>query len=185
MIKRTLKSPNFWIALVLLVTNGMAWVYALAPEGPAVMVAPRLEPDITELRQRLVEGGHSGEPFHMEITDREAAETLAWYLDEHPEVPFHEPQVSITPGGITAGGVAEIAGFRVKVAGGVQIELNDGVPIVTVKDLHVAGVGVPGFVRDRIQAELDGQFSAAQNLPLVIEDIELEEGQGTVRGTIR
>jgi hypothetical protein len=185
MIKRTLKSLSFWFALLLLLANGLAWAYALAPEGPAVAVEPRLEPEIAELRQCLIEGGHSGEAFSLEVTDQEAAETIAWYLERHPNVPFGEPQVSITPAGVTARGVAEIAGLRLGLSGRAEIELRDGVPTVTLADLDVAGVAVPGFVQDRIQREIDDQFGLAQNLPLIIDELVLAEGKATVRGTIR
>jgi hypothetical protein len=185
MIKKTVKNPSFWFALILLLANGMAWAYALTPEGPTVTVVARLEPDIEALRQKLIEGGHSGEPFTLEVTDQEAAETIAWYLSRHPNVPFAEPQVFIRPDGILAKGVAQIAGLRVGLTGRAEIELRDGVPIVTLGDLSVAGVAVPGFVRDRIQAEIDAQFSLAQNLPLIVDELILEEGRATVRGTIR
>ncbi len=184
-MKRTLRSANFWIALVLLVANGLAWAYALGPEGPEIVVEARLEPGIDDLRQRLREGGHSGEPFSVEATNQEAAETIAWYLEQHPEIPFREPQVFIHPDGITAKGVAQIAGFRVGLTGQAYIELREGVPIVTLGELDVAGVAVPGFVRDRIQREIDDQFRLAQNLPLIIDDLVLEEGRGTMWGTIR
>lgn len=185
MIKRALSNFNFWFALLLLVANGMVWVYALTPEGPAVQVVGRLEPDIKDLRQRLIEGGHSGEPFTLEITDQEAAETIAWYLRGHPNIPFGEPQVFITPDGIAARGVAEIAGLGVSLYGQAHIELRDGVPYVTLGDLDVAGVAVPGFVRNTIQSEIDAQFALSQNLPLIIDELVLEEGKATVRGTIR
>jgi hypothetical protein len=185
MIKRTLKSPGFWIALLLLVANGLAWAYALAPEAGAVQVEPRLAPDIADLRDRLVEGGHSGEPFTVHVTDQEAAQTIAWYLNGRPRIPFREPQVSFTPGRIIAQGVAEIAGLRVGLTGEALIELRDGVPYVSLGDLDVAGVAVPGFVRDRIQAEIDAQFRLAEDLPLVIDELVLGDGEATVRGTIR
>jgi hypothetical protein len=185
MIRRTLTSPNFWIALALLVANGVAWAYALAPEGPAVTVEPRLEPDIAALREKLNEGGHSSEPFVIDISDQEAAETIAWYLQRYPRIPFGEPQVFIRPDGVLATGVAEIAGLRVGLTGEAHIELRDGVPIVTLGDLDVAGVVVPGFVQDRIQAEIDDQFSLARDLPLIIDELVLEEGRATMRGTIR
>ena len=51
--------------------------------------------------------------------------------------------------------------------------------------LDVAGVAVPGFVQDRIQAEVDAQFSLAQDLPLIVDELVLEEGRAIVRGTIR
>ncbi len=185
MIKRTLLNPNLWIALALLVANGVAWAYALAPEGPAMEVQPQLAPDVADLRDRLIEGGHSGELFTVEVTDREVAETIAWYVRGNPQIPFREPQVLITPDGISARGVAEIAGLRVGVSGRAAIELRDGVPIVTLEDLDVAGVAVPGFVRNRIQAEIDAQFALAQDLPLIIEELVLEEGRAKVEGKIR
>jgi hypothetical protein len=184
-MKRMITSFNFWIALALLLANGAAWAYALAPDGPAVKVEPRLEPQLAELRARLIEGGHSGEPFSLEVTDQEAAETIAWYLARHPNVPFRDPQVSIRPNGISARGVAEIAGLRVGLSGRARIELHQGRPAISVAELDVAGVGVPGFVRSRIQAEIDAQFKMAQNLPVVIEEFSLEEGRAVVRGTIR
>ena len=185
MVKKTVGSLSFWFALILLLANGLAWVYALAPEGPAVVVEPRLAPGVADLRQKLIEGGHSGEPFTLEITDQEAAETIAWYLDRNPNIPFGQPQVFITSEGITAQGMAEIAGLRVSLTGRAEIELQEGVPTVTLADLDVAGVAVPGFVQDRIQAEIDAQFSLAQNLPLIIDELILETGKATVRGTIR
>jgi hypothetical protein len=185
MVKKTVGSPSFWFALILLLANGLAWTYALAPEGPTVTVEPRLESDLAALREKLIEGGHSGEPFTMEITDQEAAETIAWYLSNHPDIPFGEPQVSIRPDGILAKGTAEIAGLRVGLTGRAGIELREGVPYVTLEDLDVAGVAVPGFVQERIQAEIDAQFSLAQDLPLAIDELHLEEGQATMQGTIR
>jgi hypothetical protein len=185
MVKKTVGSLSFWFALILLLANGAMWAYALAPEGPAVTVEPRLAPSVADLREKLIEGGHSGEPFILEITDQEAAETIAWYLGRHPNIPFGQPRVFITPEGIIARGVAEIAGLRVGLTGRAQIELRDGVPIVMLKDLDVAGMAVPGFVRDRIQAEIDAQFSLAQDLPLIVDELILETGRATARGTIR
>jgi hypothetical protein len=185
MVKRTLGNLSFWFALILLLANGVAWAYALAPGGPVVVVEPRLAPGVAALRQTLSDGGHSGEPFTLEITDREAAETIAWYLSNHPDIPFGEPQVFIRPDGISARGMAEIAGLRVGLSGKVNVVLREGVPIVTLRDLDVAGVAVPGLVRDQIQAEIDTQFAQALNLPLIIDELVLETGKATVRGTIR
>jgi hypothetical protein len=70
-------------------------------------------------------------------------------------------------------------------SGKAYIELLDGVPFVRLGDLDVGGLAVPGVVQRRIQAEIDAQFSLAQNLPLIIDELLLEEGVATVRGTIR
>jgi hypothetical protein len=184
-VNKILKRPNLWFALLLLLANGAAWAHALSPQGPGVAVEPRLEPDLATLRERLIEGGHSGEPFRVEVTDQEAAETIAWYLERHPSIPFGEPQVFITPEGIVASGVAQIAGLRVGLTGSAAVELRGGVPYVTLVDLDVAGVAVPGFVRTRIQDEIDAQFALARDLPVQIDEWVLEEGKATVWGTIR
>jgi hypothetical protein len=184
-MKKTLGSPNLWFALLLLLANGAAWAHALSPQGPTMVVQPRLEPDLATLRERLIEGGHSGEPFRVEVTDQEAAETVAWYLERHPSIPFSEPQVFITPGEIQARGVAQIAGLRVGLTGTAQLQLRDGVPYITLVDLNVAGVAVPGFVQARIQDEIDAQFALTQDLPVQIDEWLPEERKATVRGTIR
>lgn len=176
----------FWgFALVLLIANGVAWAYAVAPRGPIVPVEPRIEPDLALLRERLIEGGHRGEPFTVEVTDREAAETIAWYLARHPRIPFDSPQVSIAPGVIAAAGHAEIAGLRIPLRGTARIVLHDGIPDVDLVHLDIGGLAVPSFVRNRIQSEIDAQFALAQDLPVSIETFDLQEGKAIVRGTIR
>ncbi len=176
---------NVWFALLLLVANGAAWAQALAAAGPVVVVEPRLEPGLADLRQRLAEGNHSGEPFTIEVTDQEAAEAIAWYLERHPRLPFAQPQVFIGPDGLAAAGVAQLAGLRVGLSGSARVVLHDGLPEVTLTHLDVGGLVVPPFARDRIQAELDAQFALAQDLPLVIEEFTLAEGRAVVRGWIR
>ncbi|MBN1660399.1 MAG: hypothetical protein JXA93_18515 [Anaerolineae bacterium] len=180
-----LHHASLWFTLVLLVANGVAWAYALAPGDLLVDIEPQIEPDLADLRQRLREGGHSGESFSVEVTDLEAAQTIAWYLSNHPRIPFRAPQVSISPGGIEATGVAEIAGLRVPLRGTARIWLHAGVPDVTLVDLDVGGLTVPSFVQRRIQSEIDAQFALAQNLPVSIETFDLQEGKAIVRGTIR
>jgi len=184
-MKRILGRLNVWFALLLISANGVAWAQALAPEGPAVVVQPRLEPGLADLRQRLLEGGHSGEPFSIEVTDREAAETITWYLERHPRIPFAQPQVTITPQGIAARGVAEIAGLRVGLSGQARVVLREGMPEVTLVRLDVAGLVLPSFVQERIQAEIDAQFALAQDLPVVIEEFALSDGAAVVRGYVR
>jgi hypothetical protein len=184
-IVTALKRPNLWIVALLLIANGLAWASALAP-GEVRIIEPRLEPDLAALRERLIEGGHSGEPFTVVVTNQEAEETIAWYLDRHPRVPFANPHVEIHPHVIDARGEANVAGLRVGLHGRAQIVLQDGVPVVTVKDLGMAGLSVPGFVRQRIQQEVDAQLDLdPQQFPVIITRFELTEGQAIVEGTIR
>ena len=179
------RHASWWFAAVLLLVNGVAWAYALAPGGAVVTVEPQLAPDLADLRARLSEGGHGGESFRVEVTDEEAAQTIAWYLSNHPRIPFRSPQVSMIPGDISATGVAEIAGLRVPLRGNARVVLHAGVPEVTLVDLDVGGVAIPAFVRARIQSEIDAQFALAHNLPVSIERFDLKEGKAIVEGVIR
>lgn len=184
-IVAALKRPNLWILVMLLMANGVAWVSALAP-GQVRLVEPRLEPDLADLRERLIEGGHSGEPFTVIVTNQEAEETIAWYLDRHPRVPFANPRVEIHPDVIEAWGEAHVAGLRVGLHGRARIVLREGLPAVTVEDLGMAGLSVPRFVRQRIQQEVDAQFDLdPTSFPVIISRFGLIEAQAVVEGTIR
>ena len=176
---------NLWIVVALLAANGLAWALTFTVRDPAHVVEPKLAPDLADLRERLIEGTHHGEPFEATVTNLEAEQTITWYLDRHPNVPFRYPRVAIHPNGIEVWGEAHVAGLRVGLEGRANIVLLDGVPITTVEHLGMAGVSIPNFMRHRIQAEIDQQLALAHDLPVVIETFELQEGQMTVSGTIR
>ncbi len=184
-IAAALKRPNLWMVALLLMANGVAWVSAAASRDVRVVEA-RLEPDLAALRERLIEGGHSGEPFTVVVTNQEGEETIAWYLERHPQVPFGNPRVEIHQDEIEAWGEANVAGLRVSLHGRARIVLQGGVPVVTVQDLGMAGLSVPGFVRQRIQQEVDARFDVnPETFPVSISHFELTEGQAVVEGTIR
>lgn len=184
-LTRSLRNLNLWIVVVLLGANGLAWALTFTARGPAHVVEPKLDPDLADLRERLIEGTHHGEPFEATITNLEAEQTITWYLERHPNVPFRYPRVAIHPDGIEVWGEAHVAGLRVGLEGRANIVLRDGVPITTVEHLGMAGVSIPSFVRRRIQAEVDKQLALAHDLPVIIETFELQEGQVAASGTIR
>jgi hypothetical protein len=184
-LPRSLRNVNLWIVVALLAANGLAWALTFTVSEPAHVVEPRLDPDLADLRERLIEGTHHGESFEATVTNLEAEQTITWYLDRHPNVPFRYPRVAIHSNGIEVWGEAHVAGLRVSLEGRANIVLRDGVPITTVEHLGMAGVSIPNFVRHRVQAEIDQQLALAHDLPVVIETFELQEGQVTVSGTIR
>jgi len=184
-LSRSLRNLNLWIVVALLAANGLAWALTFTARRPAHVVEPKLDPDLADLRERLIEGTHHGEPFEATITNLEAEQTITWYLERHPNVPFRYPRVAIHPNGIEVWGEAHVAGLRVGLEGRANIVLRDGVPITTVEHLGLAGVSIPNFVRRRIQAEIDQQLALAHDLPVIIETFELQEGQVTMSGTIR
>jgi hypothetical protein len=184
-VGRALRNPSLWIAVVLLAVNGLGWTLAFSAREPAYVVEPKLDPDLASLRERIIEGTHHGEPFELKLTNLEAEQGITWFVNRHPSIPFRYPRVEIHPDGVEVRGEAHLAGLRVGLEGRASVELRDGVPIVTVEHLGMGGVSVPGFVRQRIQAEIDNQLGKAYHLPMIIETLELEEGRGRATGTIR
>lgn len=184
-LPRSLRSFNLWMVVALLAANGLAWALTFTARGPVHVVEPKLDPDLADLRERLIEGTHHGESFEATITNLEAEQTITWYLEHHPNVPFRYPRVAIHPDGIEVWGEAHMAGLRVGLEGRANIVLRDGVPMTTVEHLGMAGVSIPNFVRRRIQAEIDQQLALAHDLPVIIEAFELQEGQVVASGTIR
>jgi hypothetical protein len=184
---RTLRKPiNLWIALALLVANGLAWATALASGGPAYVAEPILAPSLDDLRTRLIEGGHSGERFEVHVTDREAADSIAWFLDKRPEVPFRHPRIAFHSNGLDAWGEVDILGLKLSIHGWATMVLENGIPIVTLTDLEVAGAPVPGFVLEAIQNAVYEQVDLSnRQLPIVFETLELREGEVIAGGTIR
>lgn len=185
-MRRALHSPHFYIALALAMANVLAWTVALRPAGPLYQAQPILESDLADLRERLIEGGHSGESFELHITDQEAAETIAWFLDRHPQVPFRYPRIAFHPGEIEAWGMATVLGLELSIHGRATMQLEDGVPIVRLTELGVAGAPVPGFVLRAIQDAVYQQVDLSNRpLPVVFTFLEIREGEMVARGMIK
>jgi len=186
LIRTLLKPINLWIALALLIANGLAWATALTSGGPSYIAEPILEPSLDDLRTRLIEGGHGGEQFELHVTGQEAAESIAWFIDRHPEIPFRNPRIAIHPGVIEAWGEVELLGLKLSIHGWATMVLEDGVPIVTLTDLKVAGAPVPGFVLEVVQDAIYEQVDLSnRKLPVIFETLELREGEAVASGTIR
>jgi len=186
LIRHLLKPINLWIALALLAANGLAWAAALAPGSPAYIAEPVLEPSLDDLRTRLWEGTHHRERFELDVTDQEAGESIAWFLSHHPEIPFRHPRIAFHPGEVEAWGDVEVLGLRLSIHGRATMVLENGVPIVTLTDMGVAGAPVPAFVLQAVQDAVYEQVDLSnRELPVIFETLELREGEAVASGTIR
>ncbi|MCX7681284.1 MAG: hypothetical protein N2508_04855 [Anaerolineae bacterium] len=182
---RRLRTLSLMFALVLLVANGLAWAGAFEPVGPTYPVEPVLESGLAELRDKLRAGGHGGERFELHITDQEAANSIAWFLSNHPEIPFREPRIAFHPNEVEAWGVTTVLGLRLSIHGRATMTLEHGIPIVRLTDLGVAGAPVPSFILETIQDEFYRQVDLSdRQMPIVFETMELREGEAIATGTI-
>lgn len=176
------KHLNFWIALILFGANLLAWTHLLLAASPPYIVAPIRDPEIVTLLDYIHSGHHSGEAWEITLTELEAEQTITWYLQRYPQIPFEHPKVDITPGYVAGEGDAAIAGLRVHVGGKAHIILEEGVPKIEILELSLP---VPGPIREAIENEIQVQLRRADLLPVRFTSADWHEGKVIVRGVIR
>ncbi len=176
----SLNRLNFWAAALLIVANLYAWAGLAAP-APYV-VDPIRDPDIEKLLDYIRSGEHSGETWEITLTQLEAEQTITWYLQRYPQIPFAHPRVIITPDYVSGEGDATIAGLRIHVGGKAQITLSNGLPVVKILDLSLP---LPPPIRQALEDELQVQLGRAAALPVRFTYADWRNGEVTVKGYIR
>lgn len=173
---------NFWIALALVGVNLYAWAGVLLAAPPPYEVDPIRDPEVVALLEYIRAGNHSGESWQVTLTELEAEQTITWYLQRYPQIPFKYPRVTITPDYVSGEGDATIGGLRVHVGGKARITLADGLPVVQILELSLP---IPGPLRRSIEAEIQTQLQRADALPVRFTSAEWRDGEVVVRGIIR
>lgn len=176
------KSLNLGLAVLLLVANLWMWGHLLSALVAPYEVEPIRDPDIEALLAYIRSGEHSGESWEITLTELEAEQTIAWYLQRYPQIPFAHPRVTITPDYVGGEGDATIAGLRVHVSGKARITLREGVPEVEILELSLP---VPGPIRQALEAEVQRQLRRADLLPVRFTAADWRDGEVTVQGYIR
>ena len=173
---------NFWIGSTILVVNLFAWTGLLlaAPE-PYVVDAVR-DPEVVELLEYIRSGDHSGEEWKVTLSTLEAEQTITWYLERYPQIPFAYPKIEITPDYVSGEGDATIAGLRVHIGGKARVNLVDGLPQVEILELSLP---VPGPIRHAIEDEIEFQLQRADQLPVRFTSAEWGNDEVVVKGVIR
>jgi hypothetical protein len=177
-----LRFGNGWIALFLLLANGLAWV-AVAGRVGLTAVEPILHPEVAEIRAHWQARDAVGESFSLLVTDQMAAETIAWFIEPRTNLPFSHPQVEFYPDSIVGGGFIHMMGLRTPIQGRATVRLVDGKPIGTLEELQVAGSSTPQFVLDAI-ARAQAVYDELA-LPIEITRLELREGEALIEGVYR
>lgn len=177
-----LQARNLWIALLLLLANGVAW-FSIAGRVDWPVVEPVLHPEIAEIRTHWQARDAVGESFQVVVTDQMAAETIAWFMGKRPNLPVSQPLVEIHPDGVVGGALVNVMGLRTPVTGRARIWLANGKPDGVVEAVHVAGTAAPDF----ILAAVDNakSFYDALSFPIEITRLELREGEVLIEGVYR
>jgi hypothetical protein len=168
--------------LVLVLANLFGWLLVISTrEAPYVVEAKRDE-EVVQLLAYIRAGDHAGEVWEVTLTELEAEQTITWYLERYPQIPFAYPQVDITPDYVAGAGEATIAGLRVQVSGRARVEVVDGLPQVEILALNLP---LPAPIREALEAEIQRQLRRADALPVRFTEAEWREGEVVVRGVIR
>ncbi len=176
------KRLNFVIAIGLVVWNLYLWTSVLLAASAPYVVAPIRDPEIDALFERIDEGTHHGETWQVTLTELEAEQTITWYLQRYPQIPFAHPRVKITPDYVSGEGDATIAGLRIHGGGKVRITLANGLPVVQIVELSVP---LPDPIRKSLENEIQAQLRRAEGLPVRFTSAEWGQGVVVVRGIIR
>ena len=173
---------NLWIALGLIVANLFVWARLLLTTTNPHIVEPIMDPEVRALLDYIRSGDHSGETWEITLTELEAEQTIMWYLNRYPQIPFAYPEVNITPDSVAGEGDVIITGLHIHVRGEAGVTLKDGLPVVEILDLSLP---LPSSMKDAIEREIQVQLGRAERLPVRFTSAEWGNGVVVVRGKIR
>ena len=175
---------NTLVITLLIAANLFAWGRLLSAAADVYEVEPVRDPEVVALLEYIRSGEErSGEAWSVHLTEQEAEQTIAWYLQRYPQIPFAHPHVEITPDYIFGEGDATLAGLRVHVSGKARVTLSDdGLPEVQILALSLP---LPRPIRRALENEIQVQLRRADRLPVRFTSAEWKEGEVVVKGYIR
>ncbi len=173
-------SLNFWIATILIVANLFTWAGVTAPKP--YIVAPIRSPEVVVLLDHIASGDYAGETWEITLTELQAEQTMTWYFQRYPAIPFAHPRLKITPDYLNGEMDAVIAGLQVHVGAKVKITIKDGLPMVKILELSLP---LPAPIRQAVEDQIQVELQRADLLPVRFTSAEWYEGKVTVRGIIR
>ncbi|MCP4428322.1 MAG: hypothetical protein GY803_27865 [Chloroflexi bacterium] len=181
-MKRLKQWPNFWIVLVLLLANGLAW-FQVSAQFDWPEAEPVLHPEIAEIRAHWQARDAVGEPFSVVVTDQMAMETIAWFMALRTNLPMSRPYVEIHPDGVIGGSVLHLMGLQTAVLGQATVWVENGKVTGRINSVQVAGRTAPPFVADAVsQAK---SIYDDLSFPIEITHMELREGEVLIEGAYR
>lgn len=149
-------------------------------------IEAQLSPQLRQLFDRLRNGTHDGESFELVLTNSELLEAIAWYLRRHPEIPVAHPQVSIEPDAIAARVEIRLGTMSFAITARMDVVVRNGIPQVALQQLRIGNADLPESVLFHVEDQLQQNLALrGGDLPLILEQLSLEQGQLTVRGKIR
>ena len=173
---------NLFIGIAVVLANLYAWASLLTTLTQPHVVDPVMDPEVRALLDYIHSGEHSGETWTVTLTELEAEQTITYYLNRYPQIPFAYPQVKISPDSVTGEGDVILTGLHIHVSGQARVTVEDGLPVVEILDLSLP---LPASIRNAIEQEMQVQLRRAEYLPVRFTSAEWGDGVVVVKGVIR
>jgi hypothetical protein len=173
---------NRWVSVALILLNLYMWVIAIQSAFKPYVVDPLRDPEVVALLDYIDSGERSGETWEVNLTELEAEQTITWYLQKYPQIPFEHPDITITPNYVGGEGDVTITGVRIHVSGKASVTLKEGLPVVKILEMNLP---LPPSIRNRIEQEIQVQLQRADLLPVRFTSAEWGDGVVIVKGVIR
>jgi hypothetical protein len=173
---------NLFIGITVVLANLYAWAGLLTAITDPHVVAPAMDPEVRALLDYIHSGEHSGEQWTVTMSELEAEQTITYYLNRYPQIPFAYPQVEISSDSIAGEGDVLLTGLHIHVSGEAWVTLKDGLPVVEILDLSLP---LPDSIREAIEQEIQVQLQRAEYLPVRFTSAKWGDGVVIVQGVIR
>jgi hypothetical protein len=155
------------------------------PAAPALPTAtPGILTDIDAV-VRAAETGQQGARFRVVLSEGQITQEIADYLRDNPDVQFRDVSVALLPGEAIITGKVRM-GVDINAKATVTVVMDGRQPRLTVKRIQILGATLPGFATDRIAAMIEDSLDPAfvGDLPVIIEDITIQQGEVVFTGRV-
>jgi len=125
-----------------------------------------------------------GTPFRIVLTEGQLTAMANNYLSEHAGLALSDATVKLEPDLITVAAKTQFGGLpiRLEVAGS-PVLVGEGLRILFNR-ITLNGAPAPAFIANRLVESVNRHLDH-DNLPLVIEAVEVAAGQATIAGRIK
>ncbi len=197
---------SFRRALVLLAAANLllgAALFSLRPPGraaAAIEPPPPLPAQVEQIQALIAEGRH-GEPYALDLSEKELTATVAYFLARSADIPFGRVRIAVRspyprplPEGEGSGGERVIVldavtrGLAVTVPVRVTgtVAARDGLPVASIHDVSLGDTPLPGFARDQVLREANAALDFSKRpMDVTVDSVELRPGGLTIRGTVK
>lgn len=148
--------------------------------------APSLNEKISGLETAVASTRTSSAPITLRITEQELTSKAAELLSKdsaQSQYDIRNVQIRLLPGEVLTTASVKMGGFDLPLTIKAQMEAKDGRPAVTVTEMDLGPMPLPGSLRDQITNTFQSEMSKIwADSPIEIQEIRIEQGVAIISG---